>query len=282
MSDPTEQTIFTSAETTKSAENEQEDSQPQAVAPAQDDSLEDLLKEIKNERGEAKYKTLKDALIGLKNAQEYIPKVKQEKTEAEKKIEQMEAELSRLKSLEDTVFELTQKKEQASTDGVGLTEEAVAQLVERTLTAKQQQEIQKKNQQLVVQTLQQKFGAEAEKVFYAKAQELGLSAEDVNSLAARTPKAVLTLMGVTETVDHNQTKVSPTHSDINSEGFKPNQDTTIRPSGRGVMLGATSQDILEEVSEASKMADELREKGLSAYDLTNPKLYNKFILSKGK
>ena len=39
--------------------------------------LANLLGSIKNERGEPKYKSVEDALVGLRNAQEYIPQLTQ-------------------------------------------------------------------------------------------------------------------------------------------------------------------------------------------------------------
>jgi hypothetical protein len=38
----------------------------------------DLLNQIKNERGEPKYKTIEDALKGLQHAHQYIPNIKTE------------------------------------------------------------------------------------------------------------------------------------------------------------------------------------------------------------
>jgi hypothetical protein len=276
MSDRTEQNIFNAETNTNSSAETQEPSAAN-TQPTSQNPLDTLLQDIKNERGEPKYKTVEDALIGLKHAQEFIPKVKEEKSAAEKELADLREELNRLKGLEETVFELTQRKEQTSTNGVALNEEDIAKLVERTLTSKQQEELYKKNQQTVVSTLTEKFGKEAENVFYGKAQELGLSVEEMNTLASKNPKAALTLLGVTETVAHKQTSVSPSPGAINSEGFRQEPQTFLGREEKGVMIGATTADLLQSVERASRLAEELREKGLSTYDLTDPKVYNKFF-----
>lgn len=247
------------------------------AAQSQSNPWDNLLKDIKNEKGEPKYKTVEDALNGLKHAQEFIPKIKQEKTEAELKIEQMEAELTRLKGLENTVFELTQKQEQTQTSGVALNEEDIAKLVERTLSQKQQDEFRKKNQEVVVSTLVEQFGKEAETVFYGKAKELGLTVEEMNALAAKTPKAVLSLLGVSEKGAHKQPIPSPSPGRINSEGFQQAPQTYLGREENKVMLGATTSDVLKAVDSASKLVEELQSQGLSTYDLTDPKIYSKYF-----
>jgi len=250
----------------------------QVSTTTSDNPYEDLLREIKNEDGNQKYKTVEDALVGLRHAQEYIPKVKDEKTEAEKEVEALRAELEKLKHLEETVYELTQREEQTSTNGVALNEEEIAKLVERTLTSKQQEELRLRNQQEVVSQLTNKFGQEAEKKFYDKAQELGMSVEEMNTLAARTPKAVLTLMGVDEPVAHKQTQTqAPTEGSVSSEGFQPKPQSYLGREANRVTIGATREDISEAVSNAAKLAEELRERGLSTYDLTDPKIYSKYF-----
>jgi len=275
MSDKTENSMFNKE--TQTTEVKEQESAETTHTPAQQNPWDDLLKEIKNERGEPKYKTVEDALNGLKHAQEFIPKIKQEKTEAELKMEQLEAELARLKGLEDTVFELTQRKEQKSTDGVALNEEEIAKLVERTLTQKQQEEFRRKNQEVVVKAISQKFGADAEKVFYGKAEELGLTVEEMNALASKTPKAVLSLLGISETAAHKQAPLSPTQGKINSDGFQQTPQTYLGREEKRIMIGATTDDIKQSVDRAAMLAEELRERGLSTYDLTDPKVYSKYF-----
>lgn len=259
-------------------ENTKTESTANTPAPASTSPLEDLLKEVRNENGDPKYKTVEDALVALKHAQEYIPKVKEEKTQAEQELEALRKEVERLQNLEETVLELTQKQEQTSTNGVALDEEGIAKLVEQTLTKKELEELHRKNQAEVVRVMSEKFGDEAEKVFYSKAQELGLSVEEMNALAARSAKSVLTLLGVTETVAHQQTpKTSPTQGSVNTSAFQPNPQTYLGRETGSVLFGASTEDVKEAVKKASNLAEELAKNGLSTYDLTDPKVYNKYF-----
>lgn len=276
MADQPTENIF-NADPQITPEGTEQSSAANTASPPQTSSWDTLLMDIKNERGEPKYKTVEDALNGLKHAQEFIPKVKQEKTEAEQKLAEMQEQLNRLQGLENTVFELTQKKEQTSTNGVALNEEDIAQLVERTLTLKQQAEVHKNNQRTVVQALTQKYGSEAENVFYSKAQELGLSVDEINALASKTPKAALSLLGVSEAVAHKQTNASPTQGKVNSAEFQQSPQTFLGRESNRVMIGATTEDIKQSVDRAALLAEELKAKGLSTYDLTDPKIYSKYF-----
>lgn len=245
--------------------------------PQTKDAFADLLASIQNERGEPKYKSVEDALVGLKHAQEYIPQIKSKATEAEQEMQRLKDEVERLKSLENTVLELTQKRENASTNGSSLSEEDIAKLVENTLSRKQQAEVQTNNINSVVQAVTSRYGADSEKVFYTKAQELGLSIEEMNALAARTPKAVLTLLGVSETAAPKQANVSPTTGSVNTSAFQPNPETFLGRETTRVTIGATSDDLRQAVDRSAKLAEELQQKGLSTYDLTDPKVYFKYF-----
>lgn len=237
----------------------------------------DLLKQIVNEKGEQKYNSLEDALVGLKHAQEFIPKLKEEKKAEEEELERLRQEIDRLKSLEETVLELTRSKTQPETNGKSLSEEDIANLVQQTLTKTQQAELQKKNITTVVTELRSKFGDEAEKVFYEKAQDLGLTVEEMNALAAKTPKAVLTMLGASVDGVHKQPNFNPTTGSVNTAAFKPKTNTFLGKSNKNVMLGATSQDILEESAMAKNMVEEIHSQGLTVHDLTDPKIYFKYF-----
>lgn len=276
MSDQAE-SIFTENKEVQTPVQKQETSAATTSTPSQPNPLEDLLKEIKNEKGEQKYKSLEDALNGLKHAQEYIPKIKQEKTESELRIEQMEAELNRLRSLEETVFDLTQKQVETQTAGVPVSEEELAKIVESTLTKREREALYAKNQKTVASILMEKFGEDAPKVFYDKAKEMDLTVEEINMLAAKTPKAVLTLLGVSETDAHKQSSMSPSRGSLNSSEFQQTPATFLGRETKGVMLGATTEDLRSAVDNAAKLAEELRNQGLSTYDLTDPKVFNKYI-----
>lgn len=262
-------------------ENQNQETPEKKVAPAatndNQDDLTTLLGSIKNDRGEPKYKNVQEALKALAHSQEYIPSLKQTKEELEQKLNEAMQKLSRVDELEQTVLQLTQRKDEspAPTKPAGLTEEQIAELVTRTLSKKQQEEIAKQNRETVVAEMKSAFGDKAEEVFYNKAKEMGMSVQEFNALAVRTPKAVLELLGVKKT--QKQTK---TPESFNTAGFQPKSDSLVGRNTKGALLGATTEDIRTEAKNAAAMVAELQEMGMSVYDLTDPKNYNKYF--KGK
>lgn len=278
MSDQT--SIFGNNPEATPQQQQTQSSTPASTTPVVDDRLANLLADIKNERGEPKYKDPLEALNGLKHAQEYIPQLKSQLTDREALIQQQAAEIERLRQVELSVQQLTQVKEptqtQQTTPTAGMTPEQIAELVQQQLTQREQQATQAQNLSTVVSTLQQTLGADAEKVFYSKAAELGMTQEEINRLAATKPKAVLTMFGITDTVKKTSTP-SPTSSTVNTSAFQPTQESYIGRNPKTVLIGATTDDLRMSTDRAKKMVEELSQHGLSIADLTNPKIYNKYF-----
>ncbi len=244
-----------------------------------DSEITNLLSGIKNERGEPKYKTLKDAIVGLQNAQEYIPDLKQTLLNKDIEIEKWRKEAERVATLEDSVRKLTEQRQEPGTPPKSLSEQDIADLVNRsldhTLTQRETFALQKQNIQSVVSSLQASFGADAEKKFNDKAVELGMSVAEFNALAAKSPKMVLNALGVAGKV---QSPVfAPSQGSVNSEGFKPQTDSFIGRNKTSTLVGATTQDIREESRKANQMVEELHKAGKSVHDLTDPKVYFKYF-----
>lgn len=240
-----------------------------------DPAIATLLSEIKNERGEPKYKTVNDAIIALKHSQEFIPQLTTKLSEKEAELNSLRENASKLSEIEKTIQTLTQRNDPAATPANGLTEEKIAELVSKTLSQRAQEATAATNLSEVTSIMQQKFGTEAEKVFYEKAKELGMSPEEVNALAARNPKAVLKLIGVDAVTKPNTG--SPASSSFNTNGFTPQADTSIGRNTKSIMLGATAQDYKEEAVKSQKMVEELEAQGLSINSLTDPKVYFKLF-----
>lgn len=245
------------------------------VPNTQTNPLATLLNEIKNERGEPKYKSVEDALNALKHSQEYIPTLKQTKDELEARLQEVSAKAAKVEALELIVQELTQKVGQPQqTTQAGITPEQVAELVTQTLTKTQLQAKEQENVTTVVTTLKNAYGDKAEEVFGKKAEELGLTIAEFNAMAKRTPQAVLQLVGVTP---QKTTAVGAITSTVNTAGFQPKQDSMIGRNKQSALLGATTHQLREEQANAAKMVEELNAQGLSVSDLTDPKVYFKLF-----
>jgi hypothetical protein len=256
----------------KKSEGQPSNNQPSGgtTSTVPDNQLATMLAEIKNERGEPKYKTVQDALNALKHSQEYIPTLKQTKEELEARLQKAEEKAAQVERLEQAVLELTQKSTTSQSTPAGMSEEDIAKLVERTLTQTQQKEVQKQNLSVVVDAMKERFGEKAEEIFYGKANELGLSVQEFNALAAKTPKAVLKLIGV-----EDKPKAPGFGSTVNTTGFTPKQDSFVKRNSKSALLGATTQDLQEESRNAKQLVDELHSQGKTISDLTNPKEYFK-------
>lgn len=233
------------------------------------DELATLLGNIKNERGEPKYKTVQDALKALQHSQEYIPSLKQKTDELEAELQSARAAAAKVDALEQAVLQLTQRQETSQNTPASFNAEQIAELVNRTLTKTQQEAAQQTNLTTVVSTMKQVFGDKAEEVFYNKAKELGLTTAEFNSLAAKTPKAVLELIGVGKST---QTSNTP---GINTAGFQPKKDSFVGRNTKSALSGASSADILQERENVKNLVTELHEQGLTVHDLTDPKTYFK-------
>ena len=248
-----------------------------AGTPSNTDELGTLLAGIKNERGEQKYKTVNDALKALGHSQAFIPELQSKVKQTEDQMNQAAEKLRELDALKDTVAQLTERLTQKTpeTPGAQVSEADIAEIISRQMAAKQLQEQQASNTSMVTVALGKQFGDKAAEVFYGKAQELGMSKEQINQLAASAPQAVLTMFGVSGGVAQKQT-ANPPIGTVNTAGFTGSnvksligRETEIKP------LGTTMQDTMKQLHNAKQMVDELSAAGLTIHDLTDPKVFFK-------
>lgn len=246
---------------------------PPSDSNSSSDPIADLLGQIKNEQGVVKYNDVASALNGLKHSQEFIPKL-------QNSLKEKEAEIERLRKEAERVAELERVIESLSTGGSSApptppkqgSEMDVVSLVDKVLTQREQAKVAKSNSDLVVQKVSEAFGADAEKKFYGRAQELGMSVAEFNALASRSPKSVLTLLGIS---DSPQTPTGLKSPGVNTAGLTPPADTFITRNQKPFSVGATSQEIADELINARKLVDELHNSGKTITDLTNPKTFFK-------
>jgi len=273
MSDQT--SIFGSTEGTQTPSGAQQNSGTSNTTNSQNaDPVANLLGSIKNERGEQKYKSLEDALTALQHSQTYIPQLTTQLKEREQELELAKKESDKIAELERTLQTLTQSDTQNTpTASNGLSEEAVAEIVFRTLGRTQQEALQKQNIGAVVAAMQTTYGDQAETVFYKKAQDLGMTVQEFNALAAKTPKAVLEMVGVKPATQQG----ANFQSSVNSGAFVPNQQSFIGRNKIPALIGATSQDLMAESRASRSMVDELHAQGKSVHDLSDPKVYAAFF-----
>lgn len=231
--------------TDQSLFNQEQQQQTPAIEQqpsSSDNSFEDLLKSIKNERGEPKYDSLPKALEGLRHAQEYIPSLKQQLTAYEQELAQLKAQQTQTKNIEELIERLTAKQDQQSvpTDS-GLDEQKVQDLVANMLRQRDSQQTAIANLNSVENGLKQLYGEKAKDVLVAKSQELGITLEELKGLSAQSPKLVLDLFK-----PQAPAGTKTTTSSVNTSSFlsKPQDSALERPS-KSLLAGASTKDQIE-------------------------------------
>lgn len=241
-----------------------------------------MLSGIKNEQGEQKYRSVEDGLNALKHSQEYIAALKKEMADKDKALAEAKAKEDKISILEQTLAQLTQRQEEATTKAAPLDAETLATLVDQRLSHNQRVTLEAANQQKVVQALQAQFGEKAREVFYEKASQLGLPAEELEKLSAKSPQAVFTMFGIGGEATRKSAHNSPAQSKVNTEYFQGKADSFIGAETESIPLGGGDQHYSRILENAKNMVNELREQGMSIDDLTNPANYMKYMRNKGK
>lgn len=204
------------------------------VAPVQDpvpaqfqipEVVQDLVGEGK------KYSTPEAALQSIPHAQHHIEQLEQE-------MASLREDLTNRKAVEEVLAEINKTPTETEAQPQ-LTQEQLDALIDNRLTVKQQLEQTKSNMDTVKETFLSHFG-DADKSFEAytgKAAELGMSVEQLNQLAATSPKAVFEMFGLEKQTQSTVTKVS---TNVNSEAVV-NTNVQQAPA-KSVMGGSTVRD----------------------------------------
>lgn len=211
--------------------------------------LEDLLSNIKNERGEPKYGDVTTALDALKHSQEYIPQLQSKYKELEDKYNQLVAQSQERESVEDIVSRLTSQEkpeqpEQPPTQK-GFSEEDIQQLVSQHLEQRESAARVQANQRTVSDALRERYGDKAAEVLESKANELGLSRQDIGEWASRSPQAVLALFG------SSTASSKPNTSSVSMPAHKATESTIPKPE-RSMLIGATAKQQSEYLAQVRK------------------------------
>ena len=204
-----------------------------------------LLASIKNERGEQKYTDLPKALEGLRNAQEYIPQLKDTLAQREQELEQLREQLTKSSKVEDLVTKLTASQTDQNTTASGLDEQKAMALFEQLLNQKEATKLAESNREVVNTELVTRYGSveSAKNAFEAKAQELGINPAELKRLTESTPKMVLALFPN----QGGSPSAAPPKSSVNTAAMmsqtKPDQGLTL--PGKSLLSGATYKEQLE-------------------------------------
>lgn len=260
-------------------------------------NYDELLAGIKNENGEQKYKNIQEALKALANAQEYIPKLHQEIDGLKNKNSTLEDQYSKSLSVaekldellkgreedrahQDSLFQSLQKKEEEPPPPADDDPPPTPQFDEDELYAKfkarQQAEDNARKEQGNIAEVENQivslYGEKSVEFLRAKSAEIGMELNELMSLAGRSPKAAMNLLGI-----NPGTKRSfNVENKFNSGNLKTYEDSEIRRN-KGTLVGADTATLKNEFAKAGQMAQQLRDRGLSMNDLSDPKNYFKLF-----
>jgi len=221
--------------------NNQQQETP-AQQPSQTSAFTDQLSMIKNENGEQKYDNVPKALDALAHSQSYIPQLKSEVDTQAAEIARLTEELSKRAAVEDVVGKLTAQQAQPETTPQvsGLNEQDVLNLVQNFSAQQSAQSQASSNEKQVSDALFGQYGDKTQEVVSAKASELGMTVEALQTLSQTSPQAALQLF--------NQASGSPAPRMTSGSmsiptGFQ--KEEGLAPPEKSLLRGASTKEQIE-------------------------------------
>lgn len=210
-------------------------------AATPDNSAEDLLKSIVNEDGKPKYASAEEALKGAAAAQEHIRRLESEMKELREKgnaTEKLDELMAAVKESKGS----GQGGENTST----MKPEDVLGIVKEYLSDAEAAKARDNNIKTVTGHFRTKYGKDASEKLYSKAEDLGFSKSEINSMIANNPDAVLRVLG--------EDKPSARAVDPVASGgsVNPAQFSGQAPAKPETIMGPTSSAKLVDAFAASK------------------------------
>lgn len=236
----------------------------------------ELLKEIKNDKGEQKYKTPEEAFKALKHAQDYIPTLHQQIDALKAEKEALEDKYDKSLSIEEKL-DLLLNKESTETDvqerkpsvESNFNIDQIDEIIEKRLMQREQISVEKKNLSVVNSTFENLYGEKAKEVIANKATEMGVTPEYFKNIAKTSPSMLFSIFGI------NSSKGTPNlSSSFKSESLRQVENSEIK---RNVESKDTTNKLMEEFRRSKTMNEQLGSQGLSVEDLTNPRVYFKYF-----
>ena len=217
----------------KSVATQPQETQTQSDTMQQETTpQESYLQKIVETRGD-NWKDPEVLAKGKLEADEHIKNLETQLTQMREDLSKQDYAAQLLQQLEDKASAPTNENPLASnnnnnggtnTEGntnLAVSEDDLKSLVEKTLTERETQATVQQNIATVDATLQETYGTEARNVLVSKSQELGISVERMQDLAAESPSAFFALIG-----EKQQTFKPITQGSILTEavGVKPNAE----------------------------------------------------------
>lgn len=162
------------------------------------ETLETLLSEIKNEDGSQKYKDVAEVIKAYTHAQSHIKTLEEENATLRTKGDSSEKLDELLKTIKES-----KGSGQGDKDTSTMKPEDVLGIVKDFFNETKNAETEASNIEKVASAFKAKYGKDASEKLYGGASDLGFSRTEINSMIAKNPNAVLKMLGVTVTKKDN-------------------------------------------------------------------------------
>jgi len=195
----------------------------------------DQLAAITNDQGVAKYTSVNDALNALKATQEHIKTLESENLGFRNNASSGATRDEILNALKPSQPNVDGQTSQPQMDAM-----AIKDTTMDVIRQYEAQKVAQSNQNSVNKELTERYGDKALDVYSNKALELGLQMQDMDSLAATAPAAVLAYFATSK---GNVFKQSAPGS-VNTEAFNTHQSQNQPAKFDNLMIGAKTEDLV--------------------------------------
>lgn len=171
-----------------------------------------------------KFKTVDDLAKGKAESDAFINQLQEEMKALRNEVEKRNTAEANLESLRAEIREIKAKpvSSEASPNTTGaLTAEQLENLVASTLTKQERERMAAQNLKTVNDKLVQTFGSseKASEVLSKKAYDIGMSIEELRAIAAKSPSALLKLIG-SDSGEKKADGVDPLNTNTKAENVK--------------------------------------------------------------
>ena len=194
------------------------DQDPNAAKPADQATPNALPAELVGLVGEGKkYASVDEALRSVPHKEMHIGKLETENEKLRRELEEKQAKLDQAKQIDDILNRMNSSSEEKVTpNSKQLDEGAIAQRVALMLKEENAQTVANNNISAVDSMMKEKYGEEkAKELVKTKAAELGVGVDFLMTMAAKSPKAFYTQMGIDQ--PQNAPKQINTSNSVNTE-----------------------------------------------------------------
>jgi hypothetical protein len=201
-----------------------------AASPNADDNSDEGIDYIQALSKNGKAPDAAELAKGKYHADIHIARLEREQAEMRKDLEarlSYEALMDQIKELQKSPASnsnpnqhLNDRGENVNEKPNAMSQEEIARLIKETLNQESSQRTQSQNIATVIDQLKASWGNNYENVLLQKAQELGVSKEYMQNLAATAPKAFLASVGIGATAPKGNAGFDgPPRSNVNTQNF---------------------------------------------------------------